>query len=139
MSALTLEIITPDGVAFRNDVREVSVPTADGEIGVLPQHQPLLTLVRAGELHVTREDGRREYLAVDRGIARVFGNTLSILTEAAIHVEDIDVELVNSAQQRAEAALKEALAHPEQNSAEIEKLEAVVRFAIAQRLVKRKG
>ncbi len=138
MSSLTLEIITPEGVAFRESVSAVAVPTTEGEIGVLAHHIPLLTLIRAGELHVTRTGGQKEYLAVDRGFARVLGNTLSILTEAAIHVNDIDIEKVAEAQKRAEAALQEAQAHPQMDPAEVEKLEAIVRFALAQRLVKKK-
>lgn len=138
MSTLTLEIVTPEGVAFRESVREVAVPTTQGEIGVLPHHIPLLTLLRAGELHVTRESGEREYLAVDRGFARVFGQTLSILTEAAIHVKDIDMDKVAEAQRRAEEALREAQAHPQIDPVEVEKLEAIVRFALAQKLVKRR-
>lgn len=137
MPSLILEIVTPEGVAYRETVDHVEVPTAVGEIGVLPGHIPLLSLVKAGQLRVTKA-GKVEYLAVDRGFARVLGDTLSILTEAAIHVEAIDLAKVSEAEQRAQEALEEAKKHPHLDPAEIEKMEAIVRFAVAQRLVKRK-
>lgn len=139
MSHLVLKIITPEGVAFNEVVQSVNLPTVDGEVGILPGHIPLLTLLQAGEIYLRRNNGQVEHLAVDRGFARVFSNEVSILTEAAIHINDIDLIKVEEAQKRAEHALSEAASHPKFDPAEIEKLEAIMRFAVVQRLLKKRG
>ncbi|HQU08499.1 MAG: ATP synthase F1 subunit epsilon [Verrucomicrobia bacterium 21-51-4] len=135
--ALILEIITPDKVVYRETIQDVVIPTDMGEIDVLAGHQPLTALVAPGELRV-RKDGQVSFLAVDQGFARILGDTVSILTEAAIDIKAIDIQSVEQAQERAQKALEEARGHKEIDPAEVEKLEAIVRFALAQKLVKRK-
>jgi len=133
---IKLEIVTPEKIVYSQTVEEVVLPTKQGEIDVLPGHQPLLTMVVGGE--VTARGATTEHLAIDQGFARVQSDTISILTEAAIDIEKIDIDLVEQAQQRAEAALKKAR---EENvdPAQIEELERVVRFAIVQKLAKKKN
>ncbi len=133
---LTLEIVTPEGKAFNGVVQDVVLPTEKGEINVLPGHQPLLTLVEPGEIQATMESGR-EYLAVDKGFARVQNDVVSVLTEGAINVQEIDLNFVENAREKAEAALKKAREEGT-DAAEIEKLEAIARFAVTQELVKAK-
>jgi len=136
--SFVLEIITPEGIAYTHSVNSVGVPTVDGEIGILTGHIPLLTLLKAGQLKVLTQEGAQEFLAVDRGFARVWGNRLSILTEAAIHMVDIDLDQVEQAEKRAQQALEDAKNHPHMDPAQIEKIEAIMRFAVAQRLVKKR-
>ncbi len=134
---LTLQIITPERVVYSDTVDTVVLPTVQGEIGILPGHQPLLTMLAPGELDVTKA-GQTQFLAVDKGFARVLGDTVSVLTEAAIDVAQIDPDAAAAAQARAEQALAEARLRKEVDPAELEKLEAVTRFAVAQQLVKRR-
>lgn len=133
---LTLEIVTPEGKAYSKQVEDVVLPTINGEIDILPGHQPLITVIEAGELQVGTSEGR-EFLAVDKGFVRILGDAVSVLTEGAIDVQKIDLSKVEEAQKRAEEALKRAQ-EEKMDPAEIEKLEAVARFAIAQQLVKRR-
>jgi len=133
---LTLEIVTPEGKAFNGVVQDVVLPTERGEINVLPGHQPLLTMVEPGEVQATMDSGR-EYLAVDKGFARVQNDVVSILTEGAINVEEIDLNFVENARQKAENALKKAREEG-RDPAEVEKLESRARFAITQQLVKKR-
>jgi len=132
---LTLEIVTPENRVYNETVESVVLPTVEGDVGILPGHLPLLTMLEAGELQAVRE-GKTEYLAVDKGFARLQGDKISVLTEAAIDVQQIDLSKVQEARERAEAALKEARENPQIDPAEIEKLEQVTRFAIAQSLAK---
>jgi len=131
---LKLEIVTPEKIVYSQTVDEVTLPTTTGQIGVLPGHQPLLTMVKGGD--VIARGAKTEHLAIDQGFARVQGDTISILTEAAIEIEEIDLNFVEEAQQRAEEALRKAR---EENAdpAHIEQLERVVRFAIVQKLAKK--
>src|SRR5690606_25807142 len=105
--SLHLEIVTPEKSVYSQAADSVVVPTAMGEIGILPGHMPLLAVVEAGELRVTR-NGKVEHLAVDAGFLELSADHLSILTEAAVDIADIDVSAVEEAQKRAEKALEEA-------------------------------
>ena len=137
--ALTIEIVTPEKKAFTGPADSVTVPTTAGEIQLLPGHIPLTTLVAAGEL-VVNNGGAIERLAVDKGFARILGDTVSIITEAAIDEKRIDLSAVQVAQERAEKALAAARSAPgEIDPAELEKLEQIIRFAVIQKLVKNKG
>lgn len=132
--AITLEIITPDEKVLSTEATQVVLPTESGETGILTGHIPMVTKIVAGELKVIRE-GETEYIAVDHGFAKVLGNTVSVLTEAAVDVKEIDLAEVESAQARAEEALRAAAAEGA-DPAEVERLETSVRYLIAQKLAK---
>jgi F-type H+-transporting ATPase subunit epsilon len=132
--ALTLEIVTPEARVYSDTVDTVVIPTVEGEIGILPGHIPLLTQVEAGELRVLK-NGKTELLAVGNGFAEIDGDKVSILAESAISEEKIDLDAAEKAMQRAEEALrgKDSL-----DAAEVERLESIVRLAIAQIDLKRR-
>ncbi|MFU8848996.1 MAG: ATP synthase F1 subunit epsilon [Opitutales bacterium] len=132
--SLTLEIITPDDLVLSTEADQVVLPTENGETGILTGHVPLVTKVVAGELKVIKS-GEIEYIAVDHGFAKVLGNTVSVLTEAAIDVQAIDLSEVESAQMRAEQALEQAAAEGIDPD-ELERLEKNIQFLIAQKLSK---
>lgn len=135
---LTLKIVTPEREVYSEKVDSIVLPTREGEIGVLPGHIPLLTLLAAGELEVVRTDqAATEYLAVDRGFAQVQADQVTVLTEAAIEIDQIDLSEVEAARQRAEAALQNAQ-EEDMDPDEVERLEATVRFSIAQQLARKK-
>ncbi len=132
--SLLIEIVTPEKVVFSDKADSVVLPTTEGELGVLAGHIPLLTALAPGELQVLTE-GKTEYLTVDKGFAQVLGDKVSVLTEGAIDVEAIDLSAVEDAQLRAEKALAEA-ADQKLDPAEVEQLETIVRFSLAQKLAK---
>ncbi|ATC64029.1 ATP synthase F1 subunit epsilon [Nibricoccus aquaticus] len=131
---LTLEIVTPEARVYSDVIETVVIPTVEGEIGILPGHIPLLTQVEAGELRVSK-NGRTEYLAVGNGFAQIDGDKVSVLAESAIDEAKIDEDAVAKAQARAEEALR---TRESMDPAEVERLEGVVRFSIAQLGVKRR-
>jgi F-type H+-transporting ATPase subunit epsilon len=131
---LTLEIITPDEKVLSTEADQVVLPTESGEAGILTGHIPIVTKVIAGELKVIK-DGNTEFIAVDHGFAKVLGNTISVLTEAAVDVKDIDLSEVESAQARAEEALRTAAAEGIDPS-EVDRLESNIQFLIAQKIAK---
>ena len=134
---IKLEIVTPVEKVYSETVDSVVLPTSSGEVGILPGHIPLITEILAGELAVTKE-GDLDLLAVDNGFAEVIGDTVSVLTEAAVDIEDIDLASVEEAKRRAEEALKAADGQ-DLDPDEILALEAKVRFALVQQLAKNKG
>ena len=131
---LTLEIVTPEDRVYSDTIDTVVIPTVEGEIGILPGHIPLLTQVADGELRVTK--GREtKGLVIGGGFAQVDGDQVKILAEFAIHEAQIDETAVERALQRAEDALK---GRQKLDPTEIERLEGLVRFAVAQLSVKHK-
>ena len=133
---LTLEIITPDEKVLSTRADEVVLPTESGETGILSGHIPMVTKVIAGELKLIQK-GKVESIAVDHGFAKVLGNTVSVLTEAAIDVKANDLYQVAAAQARAEEALRVAESEGH-DPAQLEKLELNIRYLIAQKLAKGK-
>jgi F-type H+-transporting ATPase subunit epsilon len=131
---LTLEIITPDERVLSTEADQVVLPTESGETGILTGHVPMVTKIVAGELQVIK-GGNTEFIAVDYGFAKVIGNTISVLTEAAVDVKDIDLAEVESAQGRAEEALRVAAAEGHDPS-EVDRLADNIQFLLAQKLAK---
>ncbi len=119
---------------YSDTIDSVVIPAADGEVGILPGHIPLLTPVDHGELRVTKDGQRQLNLAVSGGFAQVSGDRVSVLADFAIEEEKIDEHAVEAALKRAEDDLKGASLEP----AEIERLEGVVRFSVAQLGIKRR-
>ena len=131
---LTLEIITPDDKVLNKKAEQVLLPTESGETGILSGHIPMVTKIVAGELRLIHK-GKTESIAVDHGFAKVLGNTVSVLTEAAIDVKAIDLSEVEAAQARAEEALR--LAEIEgYDDEELASIESKVRYLLAQKLAK---
>lgn len=135
--SIQLDIVTPERKVYSETVDSVVLPTTSGDVGILPGHVPLVTQIKAGELAITK-DGSLDLLAVDIGFAEVIGDTVSVLTEAAIDIEDIDLAAAEEAQKRAEQALKDAEGQ-NIDPDELQALEARVRFAMVQQLAKKKG
>jgi F-type H+-transporting ATPase subunit epsilon len=131
---LKLEIVTPAARVYSDTIDTVVIPTLDGEIGILPGHIPLLTQVNDGELRVTK-DGKTEALVVGAGFAQILGDKVSVLAESAIEEAQIDENAVEEALRRAEDALK---GKQSLEAAEIERLEGIVRFSVAQLGVRRR-
>ncbi len=132
---LQLEITTPEGRVYQDTADEVVFMTKAGELTVLPGHIPLLTMLESGALHVVKQ-GKAQDLAVDVGFVRVMDDKVDVLTEAAINVEKIDADAAEQARKRAQEALEKARAQKDVDQAELDRLEAVSRFAIAQLLAK---
>ena len=95
-STLKLEIITPDATAYSEDVDMVTLPGVEGQMGVFPQHVPLMTQMVPGEI-IVRKDGHDYFLAVGEGLVEIAGDHVAILTDLAIAVEKIDEAKVEEA------------------------------------------
>ena len=132
-NTLKLEIVTPSAVVYSEDVSLVALPGRQGDMGIYPNHVPLMTKVAAGEVEVTR-DGQKEMLAVGEGFAEVTGDRVSILTDMAALEADIDEAKAEEALKAAEDRLKGESLSDEQVIA----AEAAAAAALAQLKVKRR-
>jgi len=131
-TTLKLEIVTPEAKTFSEDVEMVTLPGIAGEMGIYPQHVPLLTQIVAGEV-VARQNGQDLFLAVGEGFAKITGEHVAILTDMAIRAENIDEAKAEEARRRAEARLAEHL-----DDAEATVASAALAHSLAQLHVKRR-
>jgi F-type H+-transporting ATPase subunit epsilon len=97
---LSLEIVTPERLLVREDVTAVQAPAANGYLGILPGHAPLLAELGTGFLNY-EAGGQRKFLAVHGGYLEILGNRVRVLATAAERAEEIDVESAKAAMQRA--------------------------------------
>lgn len=97
-------IVTPKGVYKEMDASIINIVTTDGERGILPNHMPLVTMLKIGKMTAEESTGRQEY-AVAGGLFYFRDNLAEILTDAVESKEEIDVERAESAKQRAEKRL----------------------------------
>jgi len=129
---LKLQIITPEATVYSDDVDMVTLPGADGQIGILPCHVRLMTQMVPGEM-IVRRDGHADLLAVGGGLVEVTGRRVSILTDMAIAVEDIDEATVEEARRRASDRLREKI-----SSEEVATVNASLARSLAQLRIKRR-
>jgi F-type H+-transporting ATPase subunit epsilon len=111
-NTLKLEIVTPDAKIFSDDVDMVTLTGVEGEMGILPQHVPLMTQLCAGEI-VAHKGQDTIFLAVGDGFVQVTGDHVAILTDMAIRAENIDEARAEEARLRAESRLKEKITDEE--------------------------
>jgi F-type H+-transporting ATPase subunit epsilon len=110
MKLLDFELTTPERTVLKMKVRQVSVPTSEGEITVLPDHLAIVAPVQAGELRAVGEDGAETLIAVSGGFVTVHpGSRLEILADTAERAEELDLQAIEAAKARAEEALKEKI------------------------------
>jgi len=128
-ATLQLDVVTPTRLVVSERVTEVVAPGSEGYFGVLPDHIPFITTLKAGVL--TYWTGKEEHhLAVARGYAEVRGDRLSILADAAEAAEEIDVARAERARERAERRLEEWASGSD--SVDIARAQAALRRALAR-------
>jgi F-type H+-transporting ATPase subunit epsilon len=128
------EIVSPAGVSTTAEVDLVVIPTTTGEIGVLPHHEPVMTMLEPGELAVT-SDGKTTYAAVGDGFAQITPGRISILTDMVARESEIDEDTVAKAIERAQTALANAA---NMSDEEATSLEAGLKRNLAMLGVKRR-
>jgi F-type H+-transporting ATPase subunit epsilon len=129
---LRLEIVTPETKAYSEDVDMVTLPGSEGELGIYPQHVPVLTTLRPGELRILK-NGQETAMAVGEGFVEITGEAVSILTDMALGSESIDAAAAEAAVERAQAAMKE-----DHTAEEVAAIQASLQKALAQLHVKRR-
>jgi F-type H+-transporting ATPase subunit epsilon len=103
-----LEIVTPEKLALREQVDEVTLPGLSGELGILPHHTPLVSRLKTGIL-AYRQGGERREIHVSGGFAEVLPDRVSVLSDIAERPEEIDIERARQAKERAERRLSQQI------------------------------
>lgn len=103
---INLKITTPEGITFEDNVDSITIPTKTGEITVLPNHIPMVSVVVPGEI-IVKKDGKEEYMSVSTGFLEIGKNTLTLLADTAEMVDSLIEEEILKAKERAVALLEE--------------------------------
>ncbi len=130
--AIHLEIVTPEGKNFADEVELVVAPGIEGELGILVSHAPLVTTLQPGELRFTH-NGEEHFLAVGAGVLEITPKSVAVLTDLAVRDAEIDEAAVEAALESAKLALEE-----KQDAEEIAAVQLAIQKSMAQLHVKRR-
>jgi len=136
-STIRLDIITPEKIIYSDDVQTVVAPGIEGDLGILPNHTPLITTLRPGALMI-RKDGEELHLAIFGGFLEVRPNRVIVLADAAERHEEIDREQAEKARHQAEQMLSCKETNVDMASAEAQLRHALVRLKVVEKNTKRK-
>ena len=132
MEGLRLDIVTPDKVVLNAEVDYVGACGVDGQFGLLPQHAPLLSALKVGDLYY-RQGNEVHWVFVSGGFVQISDNKVTVLAESAELASDIDVERAQEAKARAEKRLADPKADIDLVRAELALQRAVARIRVASR------
>jgi F-type H+-transporting ATPase subunit epsilon len=137
MATTRLDIVTAERVVFSDDVDVVVAPGVEGQLGILPHHAPLMTMLLPGELQV-RKGGEEFSLAISGGFLEVRPDRIIVLADAAERVEEIDIARAEAAKRRAEEQLKTHPPEVDMARAEAALRRSLARLKVVERRRKRK-
>ena len=123
----TLEIVTPERLAWKGEASALVLPTIDGEVGILPGHAAMLTPLRPGEVRVQMVGGEQQAFYVSGGMLEVQPKVVTVLSDTAIRAHDLDEAAVMKAKQEAEQKLAAAKQEAEQAKIQLEQLGEAVK------------
>ena len=130
---LRLEIVTPEKLAYEDEVDSVVLPGSEGELGVLPHHAPLISTLGAGELRL-RKGGEDEFFAIVGGFLQVLPDKVVVMAETADMASEIDLEKAQEARRKAEQALEGGFVEGADLAAARASLQAaLIRIRVAER------
>lgn len=136
MSTFLLEIITPDGILYKEEVNEVILPTSNGQITILPHHIPLFAKLGQGEARITK-NGKETLIAVLGGVVEVGKNMVCILSDYAIEADTIVMAKAEEAKKRAEDAIKNKQSNEDFALLDKELQKSLLELKVGQRVKKR--
>jgi F-type H+-transporting ATPase subunit epsilon len=138
LAKIRFEIVTAERVVYSDDVDVVIAPGIEGEMAILPNHAPLLTMLQVGELRV-RKDGEETAIFISGGFLEVMQNRVTILADTAERAEEIDIERAEEAKRLAEDRLRTRPPDMDLAQAEASLKRAMMRLRIAERKRRRPG
>ncbi|HXR26581.1 MAG TPA: F0F1 ATP synthase subunit epsilon [Candidatus Baltobacteraceae bacterium] len=129
---LHLEIVTPERLAYSDEVDEVVCPGSEGELGILPHHAPLVTNLGVGELRI-HKGGQQESFAIVGGFLQVRPDRVVVLAETADMASEIDLQKAHEAREEAERALETQTTPADLAAARAALQTALLRIRVAER------
>jgi F-type H+-transporting ATPase subunit epsilon len=132
--AIELVVVTPEKQLLRQSAKEVQLPGADGYLGILPGHAPLITELGIGELSYHDPSGKESaHLAIIRGFAEVLPDRVTVLAETAEFAEEIDIARAEAAKARAEQRLSSGDTNIDWDRVTVALQRALIRIQVARK------
>ncbi|HEY6484212.1 MAG TPA: F0F1 ATP synthase subunit epsilon [Steroidobacteraceae bacterium] len=135
-NTIRVEIVSAEGELFSGAAAMVFAPGEIGDLGILPRHAALLSLLKAGEVRVRTPDGAEQSFFVGGGVIEVQPNKVTVLADTAARAKDLDEAAALEAKQRAEEALRDKTGHIDQAHALAELARAAAQLKLIERLRK---
>ena len=133
MASVRLDFVSQDHMVFSGDVNEILAPGIDGELGILPRHAPMITVLKPGEVQVKREGQDDLFFAVSGGWMEVLPNQVTILARTAERSDEIDVQRAEAARARAEELLAQGVTREERTGLEMQLRRSQIRLRVGRR------
>jgi F-type H+-transporting ATPase subunit epsilon len=137
MATLRLEIVTAERMVYSDDVNEVVAWGIEGQLGILPHHAPLVTMLQPGDLFI-KKDTEEQYMSISGGFLEVRPDKVIVLADACERAEEIDVERAEAAKRRAEEILKTKPPEVDTTAAEAALRRSLVRLKVVEKRRRRK-
>ena len=138
MATFRLELVTAERLVYSNDVDMVIAWGTEGQLGILPLHAPLMTMLQPGELVVKKGD-EESYIAVTGGFMDVRPDKVIILADACERADEIDISRAQEARRRASELMKAPPAEVDLATAEAALRRSMVRLKVAEKIRRRRG
>jgi F-type H+-transporting ATPase subunit epsilon len=132
VATFRLEVVTAERMVFSDDVNMVVAWGTEGQLGILPHHAPLMTMLRPGDLLI-RKDNEEQYLAIGGGFLEVRPDKVIVLADACERAEEIDVTRAEAAKRRAEEILKARVPEVDAAVAEAALRRSLARLKVAEK------
>ncbi len=133
-----VDIVSAEKQIFSGTAEMVFAPSVNGDVGVLPRHAPLLTIMRPGEVRVKTSEGE-EVFYVSSGILEIQPHCVTVLADTALRAKDIDEAAALEAKQRAEEAMKDRKSDIDYAKAQIELAQAMAQLQAIQKIRNKTG
>ena len=137
MSVMQVEVVSAENAIFSGEASMLIATATAGELGIYPNHTPLLTTLKPGDVRVETPDGEEQVIYVSGGILEVTPKKVTVLSDTALRADDIDEAAALEAQRKAEQALKDSKADIDYARAKAELAQAAAQLQALKKMVKR--
>lgn len=138
MAKLSLDIVTAERLVYSEDVDVVVAPGIEGQLGILPQHAPLMTMLQPGELMV-KQDGEEHSIFISGGFLEVRGDKVTVLADTAERAEEIDIARAEEAKLRSEQRIDLPFTEADHARVQAAMLRSLMRLKVAGKSRKRRN
>jgi len=138
MSTMQVEVVSAENEIFSGEATMLIATAEAGELGIYPQHTPLLTNLKPGDVRVQTADGEEQVIYVSGGILEVTPKKITVLSDTAIRADDLDEAAALEAQRKAEQALKDSNADIDFARAKAELAQAAAQLQALKKRMKRR-
>ena len=139
MKTMQVELVSAEAEIFSGPATMVIATAQSGELGIYPEHTPLITNLKPGDVRVQTEDGEEQVIYVSGGILEVTPKKITVLSDTAIRAADLDEASAMAAQQKAEQALKDSKADIDYARAKADLAQAAAQLQALKKVVKRRS